>query len=164
VLNLTTNASDNSIKYLKKQCLDNCPAEHKADVEIMLSGKTKRPAGFLIHSRMVNLPLEICEILHQQLVLDMEWAVEHAEGGEDERKSLDFGAFIRLAPGTPGGRGMMDYRYFDDEIFANNAEFVYSINPPKGSVSNKEEACLAIVMTKTGHREAMKELKKLVGS
>lgn len=164
VINLTTNASDNGIKYLKQLCLDKCPAPHKGEMETVLSGTTKRPVGFLLHSRMVNLPLEICEILHQQLVLDMDWAVENAEGGEDERKSLDFGVFIRLAPGTPGERGMVDYKYFDDEIFANNSELLYTIDAPKSFGADEKQICSVIVMTKTGHREAMKELKKLVGS
>lgn len=164
VLNVTTNGSDNCIKYLKKFCLDKCPEQHKTEMETVLSGKTKRPAGFLLHSRMVNLPLEICEILHQQLVLDMDWAVENAEGGAEERKSLDFGAFVRLAPATPGNGSAVDYKYFDDEIFANNAEFVYTIDAPKREGAELKQLCRVIVMTKTGHRDAMKELKKLVGS
>jgi BCCIP len=164
VLSINTNFKDSSIQYLKQICLNKCPSEHKDEMETVLSGKTKRQAGFLLHSRMVNLPLEICEILHQQLVLDMDWAVEHAEGGEDERKSLDFGAFIRLAPATPGDRGTVDYKYFDDEIFANNSEFRYTIDAPKSYGSDQKQICSVIVMTKTGHREAMKEIKRLVGS
>jgi hypothetical protein len=79
---------------------------------------------------MVNMPLEIVEILHQQLVLDMDWAVEHAEGGEDERKSLDFGAFVRLAPAYRSS-GTTYYKLFDDEIFAQHAEFSYEVTLPK---------------------------------
>lgn len=163
VLNLTTHASVNCIKYLKQLCLDKCPEQHRSEMETVLSGATKRPAGFLFHGRMINLPLEICEILHQQLVLDMDWAVENAEGGDEERKSLNFGAFVRLAPATPGERGTVDYKYFDDEIFANNAEFVYTIDAPKSYGMDQKQLCSVIVMTKTGHREAMKELKRLVG-
>jgi hypothetical protein len=133
-------------------------------METVLSGKTKRPAGFLMHGRMVNLPLEIVEVLHQQLVLDMDWAVENAEGGEEERKSLDFGAFVRIAPAMPGDHGSVEYKYFDDEIFATNAEFVYQIDAPKNFGSETKQLCCVIVMTKTGHRAAMKELRKLIGS
>lgn len=115
VLNVTTNGSQSCIQRLKKACLDQCPEQHRQEMETVLSGKTKRPAGFLIHSRMINLPLEIVEVLHQQLVLDMDWAVENAEGGEEERKSLDFGAFVRLAPATPSSDGACVYKYFDDE-------------------------------------------------
>jgi hypothetical protein len=164
VLSLTSNSQDSSIQYLKNLCLNKCPPERKNEMETVLSGKTKRQAGLLLHSRMVNLPLEICEILHQQLVLDMDWAVENAEGGEEERKSLDFGAFIRLAPAIPGDRGTVDYKYFDDEIFANNSEFVYTIDAPKSYGNDQKQICSVIVMTKTGHREAMKEIKRLVGS
>ena len=53
---------------------------------------------------MVNMPLEIVEVLQQQLVADMDWAVSNAEGGEAERKSLDFGAFVRIAPATVSSR------------------------------------------------------------
>ena len=46
---------------------------------------------------------QLVEILHQQLALDMDWAVKYAEG-EEERKSLDFGAFVRIAPATVSSR------------------------------------------------------------
>ena len=59
----------------------------------------------------------------------MDWAVKNAKGGEAEHKSLDFGAFVRLAPATMDG-GALTNRFFDDEIFATNAEFVYNINAP----------------------------------
>jgi len=162
VLNVCTHGSHDCIQRLKKICLDGCPEQHKAEMETVLSGKTKRPAGFLFHGRMINLPLEVVEVLHQQLVLDMDWAVENAEGGEKERKSLDFGAFVRLAPVTPSAVGGLDYKYFDDEVFATNSEFVYTLDAPKQQGSEEKQMCQVIVMTKTGHRQAMKELAKLV--
>ena len=164
VLNVATHGSHACIQRLKKVCLDGCPAEHHAEMETVLSGETKRPAGFLLQGRMINLPLEVVEVLHQQLVLDMDWAVENAEGGEEVRKSLDFGAFIRLAPVTPssGGSANVDYKYFEDGFFATNAEFVYTIDAPKQMGSDEKQLCQVIVMTKTGHRTAMKELNKLV--
>lgn len=164
VLNVTTNEPHACIQRLKKACLDACPPQHKTEMETVLSGKTKRPAGFLLHGRMVNLPLEVVEVLHQQLVLDMDWAVENAQGGPEERKSLDFGAFIRLAPVTSSsaGGGGVDYKYFDDEVFATNAEFVYTVDAPKQLGSEEKQMCQVIVMTKTGHRQVMKELAKLV--
>lgn len=164
VLNVTMYQEQNCIKYLKKMCLDKCPAQHKEELEVVLSGKTKRPAGFLLHGRMANLPLEIVEVLHQQLVLDMDWAVENAEGGEEERKALNFGAFVRLAPATSAGGGNVEYKYFDDEIFSNNAEFCFTIDAPKSFGADTKQLCSVIVMTKTGHRDAMKEIKRLVGS
>jgi len=167
VVNLTTNSSSTCIESLKKICLDKCPQQHKPEMESVLSGKTKRPAGFFFQERMVNVPLEITEVLHQQLVLDMDHAVKNARD-EDEKKSLDFGAFVRLAPcysGGGGGANSAIYKYFDDEIFATNAEFVYTFDAPKMFEEDEEELkCSVIVMTKTGHRAAMKELKKMVGN
>ena len=168
VVNLTTNSSSPCIESLKKLCLDKCPPQHKAEMQTVLSGKTKRPAGFFFQERMVNVPLEITDVLHQQLVLDMDHAVKNARS-EDEKKSLDFGAFVRLAPcysGSGGGYSANSaiYKYFDDEIFATNAEFVYTFDAPKISQDDEEELkCSVIVMTKTGHRAAMKEVKKMVG-
>ena len=54
VLNVTTNGSQPCIQYLKKQCSDHCPVQHREELETVLSGKTKRPAGFLIHGRYVS--------------------------------------------------------------------------------------------------------------
>ena len=163
VLNVTTYGDQPCIQYLKKICLDNCPANHKEEMETVLSGKTKRPAGFLFHARMVNMPLEITEVLQEQLALDMDWAVKNAEGGEAHRKSLDFGAFVRLAPATMD-KSTLIYRFFDDEFFSTNAEFVYNINAPQSYGSEEKHMVSIIVMTKTGHRQALKELKQLVGS
>jgi hypothetical protein len=127
-----------------------------------LSGKTKRPAGFFFQERMVNVPLEIVEVLHSQLVLDMDHAVAHADD-EAERKSLDFGAFVRLAPcySSEGGGGGVIYKYFDDEVFATNAEMVFEM-PKMNEEDEDDMRCSVIVMTKTGHRGAMKELKKMI--
>lgn len=164
VVNLTTNSSSLCIKSLKKLCLDKCPPQHKAEMETVLSGKTKRPAGFFFSERMINVPLDISEVLHQQLVLDMDHAVKNAS--DDEKKSLDFGAFVRLAPSYSGGGGdasSVIYKYFDDEIFATNAEFVYTFKAPKMFEGDEEELmCSVIVMAKTGHRAAMKDLSKMV--
>ncbi|KAL3803714.1 hypothetical protein HJC23_003768 [Cyclotella cryptica] len=163
VINLTTHNSNTCIQSLKALCLQHCPSQHKSELETVLSGKTKRPAGFFFQERVVNVPLEITEVLHKQLVLDMDWAVENAEGGEDERKSLDFGAFVRLAPCYKSG-GSVIYKYFDDEVFATNAEFVYTFDIPKMYEADEEEGvCSVIVLTKTGHRDAMKDLGKMIG-
>ena len=145
-------------------------------MQTVLSGNTARPVGFFFHERMVNVPLEITEILHKQLVLDMDYAVNNADD-EKERKSLDFGAFVRLAPchytgeSGSGKLGGVIYKYFDDEVFATNAEFVYNFEVPKlhhGGDKNddydggEKMGCSVIVLTKTGHRVAMKELKKMI--
>jgi len=161
VLNVTTYQEQTCIQEMKKMCLKHCPNERKSELETVLSGKTKRPAGFMIHGRMVNLPLEITHVLHQQLVLDMDWAVEHAEGGEDERKSLDFGVFVLMAPCTRVN-GSLIYKYFDDEVFAGRAEFTFEFDAPKVFGTEEKQVCSVIVMTKTGHRQAMKDLEELV--
>jgi hypothetical protein len=111
---------------------------------------------------MVNMPLEIVQILHEQLVLDMDWAVKNAEGGEEMRKSLDFGAFVLLAP-TYHASGVSYYKLFDDEIFANHAEFTFEMELPKPYGMEETPYCTVIVMTKTGHRDAMKSLAEMVG-
>ena len=180
ILNLTTNHSNPCIQSLKSLCLQHCPKQHESEMQTVLSGNTARPVGFFFHERMVNVPMEITEILHQQLILDMDYAVNNADD-EKERKSLDFGAFVRLAPchytresGGSGGGGTVGgivYKYFDDEVFATNAEFVYNFEVPKlhgGDKKNDADdggdkmGCSVIVLTKTGHRVAMKELKKMI--
>lgn len=162
VLNVTTYQDQPCIQALKKSCLDKCPAAHKKELEVVLSGKTNRPAGFYLHGRMVNMPLEIVQILHEQLVLDMDWAVKSAEGGEEMRKSLDFGAFVVLAP-TYHSSGISYYKLFDDEIFASHAEYTFEMEIPKPFGMEETPYCTVIVMTKTGHRDAMKSLAEMVG-
>jgi BCCIP len=168
VLNLRTNKDSKAIQNLRDLCTRNCPAQHAKDLELVLSGSTKRPAGLLLHGRMINLPLDITLVLHQQLVLDMDWAVENAEGGEEERKSLDFGAFVRIAPcqqggGGGGGGANLLYRFFDDEVFAGRAEFSFTIDAPKSYSKEVPLKLHVMVLTKTGHRQAMNDLEQMVG-
>ena len=169
VLNLNTHGDKECIQHVKKMCVASCPKEHQKELEVVLSGETKRPAGLFLHGRMVNLPLEITSVLHEQLVLDMDWAVKNAEGGEDERKSLDFGAFILLAPcSRDDTTHSIIYKNFDDEIFAGCSEFSFIIKSSdlkknSGSKdSGDNDQVSVVVLTKTGHREAMKEIIKLV--
>jgi protein BCP1 len=161
ILNVTTYQEHDCIQALKKLCLDKCPEDRKKELETVLSGKTKRPAGFFLHGRMVNMPLEIVHVLHQQLMQDMDWAVKNAEGGEDERKSLDFGAFVRIAP-TYRLAQSEAFKFFDDEIFASHAEFTYEIELPKPFGADDTPFCSVIVMTKTGLRAAMKDIEQMV--
>ena len=179
IINLTTNSSSPTIQSLKSTCLKYCPSQYKSEMQTVLSGSTARPAGFFFMERMVNVPLEITDVLHDQLVLDMEYAVTSADD-DVERKSLDFGAFVRLAPcyksGNGGGGGNaagnnVIYKYFDDEVFSTNSEFTYNFEVPKlyksditdnGNGEEDNMRCSVIVMTKTGHRSALKELKKMI--
>jgi len=172
IINVSTNHTSKVIQQLKQICLKHCPTQYKSELTTVLSGQTARPAGFFFMERMVNVPLEITYILHEQLILDMDYAIQTADD-EVERKSLDFGAFVRMAPcyktNDNSGGGSIVYKYFDDEIFATNSEFSYSFKVPKQFKSeegdDEEEDnmwCSVIVMTKTGHRSAMKELKKMI--
>jgi len=173
-------------EQLIQQCMDQCPEQYKTEMNIVTSGSTQRPAGIFLHGRMVNLPLEITLVLHEQLVLDIDWAIEHAEGGEIERKKLDFGAFVLLAPCyLDPVTQKVTYKHFDDEIFANCAEFVYTIHhhhhtsvttttnssmnkkrnhSQSKTDSNIDDSTLTnvIVLTKTGHRQGMKDMNELV--
>jgi BCCIP len=163
VLNVTTYQKSPAIQFLKQLCLDHCPPEHTKDLGMALSGKTNHPAGFFLHGRMINMPMEIVLILHQQLVLDMDWAIDNANVDSDaERKALDFGAFVRLAPCHLENR-LIVYKYFDDEVFAQNAEFSFTLDVPKtdGTVTEKQQVCVMVLM-KTGHRAAMADLSKLI--
>jgi BCCIP len=173
VLNVTTYQASPAVQYLKQQiCLKYCPSDRKNELTTILSGQTKRPAGFLLHGRMLNLPIEIVNTLHQQLVLDIDWAVEHAEGGIEEQKSLDFGIMIRIAPCIQEKNGTIYYKFFDDEIFAGRADFTYNAPAPIGTnstgiVSSKDgsgkDSLSILVLTKAGHRQAMEDLKQMVG-
>lgn len=162
VLNITEHQQSPAIQQLQRFCLDGCPADRSAELEVVLSGKTKRPAGFVLHGRMLNLPLEIVEVLQQQLVLDMDWAVEHAEGGVDARKALDFGVFLRLAPCQKDNTGALVYRFFDDEVLAGQADFSFLVEAPASYSKEDKNYVSVIVLTKTGHRAAMKDLAKLI--
>ena len=71
---------------------------------------------------------------------------------------------MRLAPATADGNRGLFYKFFDDEIFAGHAEFSYSMDAPPSYGSEEKQMVSIIVMTKTGHRQAMKELKQLVGA
>ncbi|GKZ00741.1 hypothetical protein MPSEU_001026000 [Mayamaea pseudoterrestris] len=160
VLNVTTYQSSAAIQYLKQQCLEHCPSDRKEELSVVLGGKTKRPAGFLLLGRMINLPLEITLELYQQLVKDLDWAVEHAEGGEEERKSLDFGVFVRLAPCQSEGNSVV-YKYFEDEVFSGRAEFCFTMDAPKAYSKEEKQLVNVMAMTKQGFRDAIKDVAKL---
>jgi len=158
VLNITTHQQHSSIQSLIHLCSQHCPQDRKKELDVVLSGNTKRPAGFYLQGRMVNLPLEIVEILHKQLVLDMDWAVQNAQ----DRKSLDFGVFVRLAPCTKSDS--IYYKYFEDELFAQQADLSYEVPLPKPFGMEETPYCQVIVMTKPQHRLAMQEMARMIES
>lgn len=160
VLNVSTYQQSSAIHFLKAFCVERCPVPHKTELERALSGKTKRPTGLLLHGRMINMPLEMVYVLHQQLLLDMDWALDNADD-ENDRKSLDFGAFIRLAPCQQEGASIL-YKYFDDEILASQAEYAYTVDAPKSFSKEDKQLVNIMLLTKTGHRAAMQDLSKLI--
>ena len=170
VLSLETYKEDSCIKELIQKCSTHCPDAHKNNLNKLFSGTASHRVGLFVHSRMVNLPLEIAYVLHEQIVLDLTWAKKNAEGGNQERKSFDFDEFIILAPCyTDKTTRSMYYKNFDDEVFSNNADFLFSFNSASGKQSNKDEnkdggndLITVIVMKKAGYTRAMKELKKLI--
>merc|ERR1712195_350232 len=121
---------------------------------------------------MVNLPLEIVDVLHSQLILDMDHAInnntntnknkDHDEQ-QEQRKALDYGVFIRIAPTyKEGSTTGTYYKYFDDEILANHSEYTYEIELPKTYGMEETPYCTVIVLTKLGHRSAIQNLKNMV--
>ena len=56
----------------------------------------------------------------------------------------------------------------NSQVFASFAEFAYTIENPRKSSSKDEESTVntdmvnVVVLTRTGHQEAMKELVKLI--
>ena len=169
VLNVTTFQTADAIQFLKTVCLDHCPADRKDELRVILSGSTKRPAGFLLQGRMLNLPIEMVLTLHQQLIQDIDWAVENAGGGKEEQKSLDFGLILRLAPCERENSNIV-FKYFDDEILADRAEFTFQFTfPPTdstaaGDTSRHSELVTAMVLTKAGHRLAIEDVGRMVNS
>jgi BCCIP len=188
VVNLNTYKEDVSIQFLKEFILKRCPTHRREELQVVLSGETRRPAGLLLQARMINVPLEICSVLHEQLILDIDWAMKHAEGGPVEQKSLDFGIIVRLAPCTRGGSissrkkqnaneksapasGDDDslpsdviYRYFEDEIFCSEAdsENVFIVKAPPTFSQEIVPHIAVIVLTKAQHRAAVQQIQQLV--
>jgi BCCIP len=188
VVNLNTYKEDVSIQFLKEFILKRCPTHRREELQVVLSGETRRPAGLLLQARMINVPLEICSVLHEQLILDIDWAMKHAEGGPVEQKSLDFGIIVRLAPCTRGGSissrkkqnaneksapasgddyslpSDVIYRYFEDEIFCSEAdsENVFIVKAPPTFSQEIVPHIAVIVLTKAQHRAAVQQIQQLV--
>uniref|UniRef100_A0A7S1B3P3 Uncharacterized protein n=1 Tax=Corethron hystrix TaxID=216773 RepID=A0A7S1B3P3_9STRA len=163
---IESSSAPHPLADLRALCREKCPPQHRKEMSAVLDGSHARPAGFLLQGRMANVPLEIVLEMHRQLVLDLDWAAEHAEGTEKERKALDYGVLVVLAPATRGGGGGLLYRNFEDDIFCSVAEFTYTFELPGvrsfGGTDGEKQYCTAIVMTKTGHRQGMKDLEQMV--
>jgi protein BCP1 len=157
VLNAQKYRDSSSVKHLHDFLIQSCPAEqHKSALEKALSSKK---TGFLLHGRMVNLPLEIVQELHQQLHLDLEWALENAD--KDEKPFLQYEFLIRLAPCWLSN-GQTEYRYFDDETFADRANFAFTTAAPVSYSKEEQESVCIMLLTTEGYQQAIKDLSKLI--
>lgn len=123
--------------WMKKFCLKSCPS---------LSVET---AGFYIHARVINVPLKIVETLHQQLLLDIEWASKN-ENGEEELQTL-----ILFSPCCNN-----IYKYFEDDVFESNSELVVPVDIP--ICKGEDKQCKMIVMTRAQYQSSIEEISKLV--
>jgi len=160
VLNVVPNEMSSPVNDLVQECLTGCPTPYKAQMNAALSGKTGRRTGFLIHGRMINMPLEIVEVLHQQLVLDLDWAAKHAPNANDQL-DVGFETLVLLAPCTKENNVTV-YRFFDDEIFAKRGDFFFTIEAPKSYSREEKQLVNVVVMSKTQHRLAVQDLTKLM--
>ena len=120
----------------------------------------------MLHGRMVNLPIEIVLTLHQQIVLDMDWATKNA-ATEEERRSMNFKTFLRLAPchkdnRAAGGGGGLSYRYFDDEVLAERAEFAFTVAAPASFSKEQKQLLTVMLVTEKGYFAALDDLVKIV--
>lgn len=173
VLNVhTTYRESPAVQHLQDVCCKGCPPEHRDAFRAVWTkekeGKGSGPTGVLLHGRMINLPLEITLTLHQQLLLDLDWAVQHAEGGPDERQSLDFATIVRVAPcqleGGGGDRSSaVVHRYFDDEFFHDRAHLSFVTDAPKSYSKEQPQKLQISVLTASAFRQAVQDLERMVG-
>ena len=191
ILNIKTYQHHTVIQQIQQFCMTHCPSNtttvspaQQQELQYCWSGTTKRPVGLLLQARMINMPMEIVLVLHEQLIQDMDWAIDqyaNLDETEEERKAHDFGAFIRLAPaerdttstsyshrgGCNSNNGIL-FKYFDDELFMERSEFHYVVDvvtavTTKSKTSSHQQPCLVVmVLTKTGHRAAIQDLKQLI--
>lgn len=130
-----TKFDDNN--WMKKFCLKSYPS---------LSVKS---SGFYIHARVINVPLKIVETLHQQLLLDIEWANKNESGKEELQWLILF---------SPCCNNI--YKYFEDDVFASNSELVVPVDVP--ICKGEDKQCKMIVMTKAQYQSSVEELSKLL--
>jgi BCCIP len=109
--------------------------------------------GLLSHGRMMNLPLELVPVLHQQLLLDLDYAMtlqqqdtradNDGADNDDDDDEYDFrplSHLIRIAPCYRDKRAGVLYKLFDDEHLADAADAVYDIMVSKNSSDNNNKS------------------------
>jgi len=134
------------------------------------SSSNDNNCGFLLHGRMMNLPLEITLVLHQQLLLDMEWAVEQQRkqqtktGSGEAVPDYDYSSIVRLAPcqrDKKNGHALV-YKYFDDEVLAGRADVVYTVDAPKSYSKEDDQLLSVMLLTRQQHRDAIQDLERMI--
>jgi hypothetical protein len=159
------------ISKLIKLCIDRCPSEYQTQLTKLLSPKSQKAkaVGLLLQARMVNVPLTIVEVLHQQLIKDMEWAGAGGEKKKKRRPDFDFGTFLVLAPcSRDHSNHALYYKYVEDEIFASNAEFhfEFDVMQKTASAAQREAVsynlCSVLAISRKAYHASLKEFSKLV--
>merc|ERR1711982_231611 len=109
--------------------------------------------------RMLNVPIVITHAIHQQLSLDLKWAVEN------NNPSFDFGLLVRIAPCYPSQTSASSstnnnittpvYKYFDDEIFATNSEFFYALPKSYSDRADNVMSYTVIILSVTSYKKSI---------
>ena len=159
VISFTTYQQSESIQFIKKYILDHCPDNKRDELSVILSGTTKKPAGLMLHGRMINLPMELVGTLQDQLYQDLEWAKDNAD--ENERESLKFGLFVRIAPCTQEQSSFI-YRYFEDEVLAGRSQLSFACKAPTAYSREDEPMIQVLVLTRDGYKEALGDLQRMI--
>lgn len=111
--------------------------------------------GILSHARMMNMPLELVPVLHQQLLLDLDYAIQHHDEQEDTIIDVrNLKHLVRLAPCTKE-KGELVYKFFDDETLADAADASFMLPNLNMRV---------ILMTLKAYRKAVVELQNMFPS
>ena len=180
----------NCIQALMTLCLEQAPTYCREDVQaIFHNNSNNNNMGLFLQARMVNLPLEIVQVLHQQLVLDLEWAYDEQKGDKtkstvknNQQQSKQGGAtkqggglydtYLRIAPlhnrkgGSKTNDNMLLYKFFDDELLADHADYAYPIDlvPDNTTPDGERPAAMVILLSRTGHAAAMQALDRMIQS
>ena len=169
----TTTQRTDAMKFLQQYAMSDCPAEFDEDMKRLFHLKS---LYLFLHGRMINLPLEIVLVLHEQLWLDWEYAHEDDSGDKKRGKKKQKSAarttpviqgnqprILRMAPCTKSDGGIM-YRYYDDELLAGRAIVSYTVKAPK-SYSQEEALFLQVlVLSVENYKQAIDDFKVLVGN
>lgn len=122
----------------------------------------KSPAtAFLLTGRMINVPLEIVLALHQQVWQDIVWA----QGEQTKLSYKRVQTLLRLAPCTRDKDASYVYRYYDDELLAQQAVgSSYVVEAPR-SFSREDVVYLHVLeLTLPAYQRAIQSLEQMVNN